>query len=98
MKPSRSLRPNHSWLRNFFVVMGNELRAGSGAKYSVERVAAQRAMLLRTENVYSGASDARPCSAQAEVLGRDCSPTLVRRSAMFRSPSRETKLCDDIAK
>jgi hypothetical protein len=51
MKPSRSLRPNHSWLRNFFVVMGGELRAAGGAKYFVERP-------LRNESVYPRASRA----------------------------------------
>src|ERR1700685_3678928 len=52
MKPSRSLRPNHSWLRNFFVVMGENLRAGRGAKQSAVRVGARRAK-LPDENVYS---------------------------------------------
>jgi hypothetical protein len=45
MKPSRSLRPNHSWLRNFFIVMGANLRAGWGAKSSVARLAVLQAVL-----------------------------------------------------
>src|ERR1700733_8998843 len=98
MKPSRSLRPNHSWLRNFFVVMGVNLRAGWGAKYF-----AQRRMLLGTENVYSRAADgSATISLNGWVLASfprrlRCAET----NPPFRSipfHPRETKHCNDIAK
>src|SRR5580693_1482870 len=82
MKPSRSLRPNHSWLRNFFVVMGANLRAGWGAKYSVRRAT------LQNENVYSRAADS---PATIFLHGR----VLVRFPRMCGSPKqiRRSALC-----
>src|SRR5580698_797931 len=89
MKPSRSLRPNHSWLRNFFVVMGANLRAGRGAKQSAERVGARR-VLLSNENVYSRRGGGTPnllfewCTL-AGLLGGALPLEQIRRSALCQS-------------
>src|ERR1700733_15302122 len=89
MKPSRSLRPNHSWLRNFFVVMGANLRAGWGAKQSAERAGVRRAV-LPDENVYSRRRGGTPnplfewCTF-AGLLGGALPIEQIRRSALCQS-------------